>query len=49
MEILNKSFEDNTKIEKRQPIGFFVIIPENLKFQDAQYKRKATKERQTTR
>ena len=48
MEILNKYFEDNIKIEKGQPIGFFAVESENLKFQHAPCKTKAKKKRQTT-
>ena len=32
LEILNKSFQDNIEIKKKQPISFFVVEPENLKF-----------------
>ena len=48
MEILNKCFEDNIKIEKVQPIGFFVVESENLKFQHAPCKTKAKRKRQAT-
>ena len=32
IEIWNKSFEDLVEIKNNQPLGFFVIEPENLKF-----------------
>ena len=32
IELLNKSFEDTIEIKKNQPLGFFVIGPEDLKF-----------------
>ena len=48
MEISNKCFEDNIKIEKVQPIGFFVVESENLKFQHAPCKTKAKRKRQAT-
>ena len=38
IEILNKSFEGNIEIEKGQRIDFFVVEPENLKFQHVLFK-----------
>ena len=33
IEIINKSFGDDIKIKKGQPLGFLVVEPENFKFQ----------------
>ena len=49
LEILNKSFEDIIEIEKRQPIGFFVVEPENLKFQHVPRKTWLKRKRKVTR
>ena len=46
MEILNKSFEDNIEVGKGQPIGFFVVEPESLKFHHAPCKTKAKKQKE---
>ena len=44
MEILKKSFEDHNGINKRQPSGFLVAEPENLKFQRVPTKEKTNKQ-----
>ena len=46
MEILNKSFEDNIEVGKGQPIGFFVVEPESLKFHHVLCKTKARKQKE---
>ena len=45
--ILNESFEDIIEIKKGQPIGFFAIEPENLKFQRVPCKTWPKKERKS--
>ena len=46
---LNKFFEDKIEIKKGQPVFFFVVVPEKLKFQHVLCKTKAKKEKKRTR
>ena len=41
LEILSKSFQDTIEFKKGEIISFFVVKPENLKFDHVQYKTKA--------
>ena len=43
MEILNRSFEGSIEIKKKQPLGFLIVEPENIKFQYVPSKKKAPK------
>ena len=45
--ILNESFEDIIEIKKGQPIGFFAIEPEKLKFQHVPCKTWPKKEKES--
>ena len=47
LQIINKPFEDKIKIKKEQRIGFFVVEPEKLKFQQVPCKTKAKKEKKS--